>query len=64
MAITNHERVGKALAQLKEGLSPFVEREVNAQLTLIYCLFSSSKVTQMIQFLPIEKLGIGMWQLS
>lgn len=27
MAITNHERVGKALDLLKRGLSPFVERE-------------------------------------
>lgn len=31
MAITNHERVGKALDQLKEGLQPFVEREMKAQ---------------------------------
>lgn len=28
MAITNHERVGKALEQLKAGLGPFVAREV------------------------------------
>ena len=27
MAITNHERVGKALELLKSGLGPFVERE-------------------------------------
>lgn len=27
MAITNHERVGKALTLLKEGLGPFIERE-------------------------------------
>ena len=27
MAITNHERVGKAMELLKEGLGPFVERE-------------------------------------
>src|SRR3972149_4879641 len=27
MAITNHERVGKALVLLKVGLAPFVERE-------------------------------------
>jgi len=31
MAITNHERVGKALDLLKEGLRPFVERELKAQ---------------------------------
>lgn len=27
MAITNHERVGKAMDLLKEGLAPFIERE-------------------------------------
>src|SRR6266446_2702155 len=27
MAVTNHERVGKALDALKAGLGPFVERE-------------------------------------
>jgi predicted AAA+ superfamily ATPase len=31
MATTNHERVGKALELLKEGLQPFVEREMKAQ---------------------------------
>jgi len=31
MAITNHERVGKALDLLKDGLVPFVEREMKAQ---------------------------------
>lgn len=30
MAITNHERVGKGLAQLSKGLTPFVERELKA----------------------------------
>ena len=28
MAISNHERVGKALELLKAGLGPFVEREL------------------------------------
>ena len=31
MAVTNHERVGKALDLLKTGLAPFVERELKAQ---------------------------------
>lgn len=31
MALSNHERVGKALDLLKEGLQPFVEREMKAQ---------------------------------
>ena len=30
MAITNHERVGKALDLLKDGLAPFVERELKS----------------------------------
>ncbi len=30
MAITNHERVGKALELLKDGLGPFVEREMKS----------------------------------
>jgi hypothetical protein len=28
MAITNHERFGKALELLKTGLAPFIEREL------------------------------------
>jgi predicted AAA+ superfamily ATPase len=31
LAITNQERVGKALELLKEGVAPFVERELKAQ---------------------------------
>jgi predicted AAA+ superfamily ATPase len=31
MAITNHERVGKSLDLLKDGLRPFVERELSVQ---------------------------------
>src|SRR5688572_31635695 len=31
MSLSNHERVGKALEMLKEGLSPFVERELKSQ---------------------------------
>ncbi|MCG3173785.1 MAG: hypothetical protein GMKNLPBB_01987 [Myxococcota bacterium] len=30
MAITNHERVGKAMELLKQGLAPFIEREFNS----------------------------------
>jgi len=30
MAITNHERIGKALEQLRDGLVPFVEREMKS----------------------------------
>src|SRR5947209_6156793 len=30
MAVTNHERVGRALDLLKDGLRPFIEREFQA----------------------------------
>ena len=32
MAITNHERVGKAMDLLKQGLGPFVEREFKSSI--------------------------------
>ena len=32
MAATNHERVGKAMELLREGLAPFVEREVGVKM--------------------------------
>jgi hypothetical protein len=31
MAITNHERVGKALELLRDGLKPFISRELEAK---------------------------------
>lgn len=31
MAITNHERIGKALDLLRDGLCPFIERELKSQ---------------------------------
>ncbi|HOI38950.1 MAG TPA: Swt1 family HEPN domain-containing protein, partial [Bacillota bacterium] len=31
MAVTNHERVGEALDLLKDGLAPFVQRELRAR---------------------------------
>ena len=31
MAITNHERVGKALDLLRDGLRPFAERELKSK---------------------------------
>ena len=32
MATTNHDRVGKAMELLRDGLAPFVQREVTAKL--------------------------------
>ena len=31
MAITNHERVGKGMESLRQGLAPFVERELHSR---------------------------------
>jgi hypothetical protein len=42
MAITNHERVGKALELLKTGLGPFVEREIKAPANQ-YCVNGAVK---------------------
>ncbi len=42
MATTNHERVGKALDKLKEGLQPFVSRELEAH----YGKYWAASVTQ------------------
>src|SRR5690625_3556318 len=36
MAITNHERVGRAMELLRQGLGPFVEREIRARITPEY----------------------------
>ncbi len=35
MAITNHERIGKALDLLKTGLQPFVERGISGTRDII-----------------------------
>ena len=39
MAITNHDRVGKAMEWLREGLAPFVERELNDKVRTSGCWF-------------------------
>src|SRR4030067_1557650 len=50
MAITNHERVGKALELLKAGLTPFVEREFKAK-------FGDSWAFEMRDALSDTRLG-------
>jgi predicted AAA+ superfamily ATPase len=62
MAITNHERVGKALAQLKEGLSPFVEREVNAAIDAK--ALSMQQVKSYVDDPILANKGIGEWDVS
>lgn len=52
MAITNAERVGKALGLLKEGLRPFVERELKAH-------FGERWVSEVKDVLSDTRLGGG-----
>jgi predicted AAA+ superfamily ATPase len=52
MAITNHERVGKALELLKAGLTPFVEREFKAK-------FGEGWTFEMRDALSDTRLGVN-----
>jgi hypothetical protein len=52
MAITNHERVGKALDLLRTGLAPFVEREIRT--------ISDDEATRLVERLSAdERLATG-----
>jgi predicted AAA+ superfamily ATPase len=50
MAITNHERVGKALELLKSGLGPFVEREFKST-------YQAKAQTEAARFLGDDRLN-------
>ncbi len=52
MAITNHERVGKAMDLLKTGLGPFIERELKA-------LTDSEARTLILRFSADDKMISG-----
>lgn len=52
MAITNHERVGKALELLKAGLGSFIEREFKS-------LFQARAQPQAIAFLGDDRINSG-----
>src|SRR5438309_7860177 len=49
MAITNHERVGKAMDLLKAGLTPFVEREFKN-------LYKEQALVEAQRFIASERL--------
>ena len=52
MAITNHERVGKALELLKAGLGPFIERELKSA-------FQEKAAGQALMFMGDDRLLAG-----
>ena len=51
MAITNQERVGKAMELLRDGLHPFVERELKAQ-------YAQGWLEELRQALPPTQQGL------
>jgi predicted AAA+ superfamily ATPase len=59
MAITNHERVGKALELLKSGLGPFVDREVRAAIAAN--ALSMAKVRGFVEDPMLANKGIEEW---
>lgn len=62
MAITNSERIGKALELLRAGLAPFVEREVHAAVKA-----GTVRMDTVRKFAEDPKLGskpIGEWEIA
>ena len=62
MATTNHERVGKALEQLKAGLGPFVAREVKAAIAAN--ALSMQKVKGFVDDPILANKGIAEWDVA
>src|SRR5450631_2526086 len=61
MAITNHERVGKSMDLLKQGLGPFVEREFRD-------FYKDKAAAEAIRYLGEDRLlakkAIGEWDAA
>lgn len=61
MAITNHERVGKAMDLLKQGLAPFVERELKS----IYKDKALAEATRLLgEDRLLSKKGMSEWDAA
>src|ERR1019366_2294885 len=61
MAITNHERVGKAMDLLKQGLGPFVEREFKSS-------YKERAIAEATRYMGEDRLlakkAIGEWDAA
>src|ERR1017187_6585200 len=61
MAVTNHERVGKAMDILKQGLGPFVEREFKSS-------YKDRALAEATRYMGEDRLlakkGIGEWDAA
>ncbi len=62
MAISNHERVGKALELLKAGLGPFAEREIKSAIELKS--ISMASVKSFVDDPLLAKKAISAWDAS
>ncbi len=62
MAITNHERVGKALELLKAGLGPFVEREI--KIAIAANTISMPKVREFVDDPKLGNKSITEWDAA
>jgi len=62
MAITNHERVGKALELLKAGLGPFVDREIKAAIATNS--LSMQKVRGFVDDPILANKSMGEWDAA
>jgi len=62
MAVTNHERVGKALELLKAGLGPFVEREIKSAIAAD--TLSLQKVKSFVDDPILASKGIVEWDAA
>ena len=62
MAITNYERVGKALELLKSGLAPFVEREIKSAIDAD--TLTLQRVKGFVEDPILAKKPIGAWDAA
>jgi predicted AAA+ superfamily ATPase len=63
MAISNHERVGKALELVKDGLQPFVEREMKSQHAQLWIEEARGAVSESQSHL-FKKAGEPQWDAA
>ena len=63
MAISNHERVGKALDLVKDGLQPFVEREMKSQHAQLWIEEARGAVSESQSHL-FKKAGEPQWDAA
>src|SRR5437868_13905817 len=64
MAITNYERVGKAMELLREGLAPFVERELKTEYGEQTWFEETKRTLTQQQLKFVEKKGKPEWDVA